>query len=273
MILAASAANLHPSSTCVLSQGRCQTCLCIFYFFFVFQADPCSKVHFNLFSSFSHFSPVCSFWLSPPLWSLLHPSALLQLSFLLLHPFHHLRPSQQSFRCSIDTQPIPAFGRLFLFLPSISFFTSFFLAVIRFTILSFSLNFFHQLLLLCFTSFFFLCRLFHFVNRTPTHTACTDAHSVSAHHTAQSDHISSCEHAWHKFKDLCAENSLSSTRHVSFLAAPDTDHQHKFSLAYLSNPTVFLFYTPKPVVPRSIKTLRRFTAELRFLRFPIFHRS
>ena len=32
------------------------------------------------------------------------------------------------------------------------------------------------------------------VNRTPTHTACTAAHSVSAHHTAQSDHFSSREH-------------------------------------------------------------------------------
>ena len=29
----------------------------------------------------------------------------------------------------------------------------------------------------------------HFVNRTPTHTAYTDAHSVSAHRTAQSDHF------------------------------------------------------------------------------------
>ena len=27
------------------------------------------------------------------------------------------------------------------------------------------------------------------VNRTPTHTACADAHRVSAHHTAQSDHF------------------------------------------------------------------------------------
>ena len=70
------------------------------------------------------------------------------------------------------------------------------------------------------------------VNKTPTHTARTDAHSVSAHHTAQSGHFSSREHAWLKITDLCAENSLSSTRHVSFLAAPDTDHQHKFSLTY-----------------------------------------
>ena len=31
----------------------------------------------------------------------------------------------------------------------------------------------------------------------------------------------------------CLQNCLSSTRHVSFLAAPDTDHQHKFSLTCL----------------------------------------
>ena len=111
------------------------------------------------------------------------------------------------------------------------------------------------------------------VNRTPTHAACTDAHSVSAHHTAQSHHFSSREHAWLKVKDLCAKNILSSTRHVSFLAAPDTDNQHKFSLTYLSNLAVILFYTPKPVVPRSIKTLRPFTAELWFLGSPISHRS
>ena len=45
------------------------------------------------------------------------------------------------------------------------------------------------------------------------------------------------------------QNVLSSTRHVSFLAAPDTDHQHMFSLTYLSNLT---FCTPKLVVSRSI---------------------
>ena len=66
---------------------------------------------------------------------------------------------------------------------------------------------------------------------------------VSAHRTAPSDHSSSREHAWLKFEDLCAKNSLSSTRHVSFLAAHDTDHQHKFSLTYLSNLAAILFYT------------------------------
>ena len=47
------------------------------------------------------------------------------------------------------------------------------------------------------------------VNRTPTHAACTGAHSVSAHHTAQSDHFSSREHAWFKFKGyVCLKQSV-----------------------------------------------------------------
>ena len=45
--------------------------------------------------------------------------------------------------------------------------------------------------------------------------------------------------------------SLSSTRHVSFLAAADTDHQHHFSLTYLTY-----------LSDNLTNTLRRFTAEL-----------
>ena len=55
------------------------------------------------------------------------------------------------------------------------------------------------------------------VNRTPTHTARTDVHSASAHRTAHTAHFSSREHAW--LKRWCAQNSLSSTCHVSFFAA------------------------------------------------------
>ena len=40
------------------------------------------------------------------------------------------------------------------------------------------------------------------------------------------------------------------------------------SLTYITNLTIILFYTPKTVVSRSIITLRRFTAELRFPRIP-----
>ena len=44
------------------------------------------------------------------------------------------------------------------------------------------------------------------------------------------------------------------------------------SLSYLSNLTVILSYTPKPVDSRSKNTLRGFTTELRFLGSPISHR-
>ena len=60
---------------------------------------------------------------------------------------------------------------------------------------------------------------------------------------AQSDHFSSREHALLKFKDSCAQNSLSSTPHVSFLASPDTDHYHS-SLSPTSNLTLILLTHP-----------------------------
>ena len=112
------------------------------------------------------------------------------------------------------------------------------------------------------------------VNTTPAHTACTDAHNVSAYHTAQSDHISSQEHAWLKLKDLCAKNILSSTRHVSFPAAPHLTLTTSTSSLSPSSPILQSSSSthPKLVVPRSIYTLRRFTAELRFLGSPISHK-
>ena len=53
------------------------------------------------------------------------------------------------------------------------------------------------------------------VNRTPTHTACTDAQNVSARDIAQSDHFSSREHAWLKFKDLCVPKTFCHPRVMS----------------------------------------------------------
>ena len=44
----------------------------------------------------------------------------------------------------------------------------------------------------------------------------------------------------------------SSTRHVSPCASQHTEHQHKFSLFYLSYVTVALFSEPRPVVHASI---------------------
>ena len=52
--------------------------------------------------------------------------------------------------------------------------------------------------------------------------------------TEQNDHISLRDHAWLKIAHLCVSKKLSSTCHVTFLAAPHTDHNHKFSLTYLT---------------------------------------
>ena len=92
-------------------------------------------------------------------------------------------------------------------------------------------------------------------------------HKYSTYRVAQHDHISSREHAWLKIKDctsLCPWNT--STCHVSFLAAPDTDHKHKFSLihfihfSYLSDS---LTSTNKPYDSQPKNTLRCSTAEWR----------
>ena len=121
MILAASAASLHPSFASLLNCSSISSFLnlcsvpkkisnvplyLLMYFLSALQADPLSKVHFSLFSSYFHFSPVFSFWLPLPLWNLLHPSAL----FLPELPAASF-PSSPSFsailpRCRIDTQPI-----------------------------------------------------------------------------------------------------------------------------------------------------------------------
>ena len=71
---------------------------------------------------------------------------------------------------------------------------------------------------------------------------------------------------------ICAsKNILSSTCHVSFLAAPDTNHQHKFSLSSTSPILQSFSYTLKTVDARSTHTLRRFTAEWWILGNPISH--
>ena len=54
---------------------------------------------------------------------------------------------------------------------------------------------------------------------------------------------------------------MSSTCHVSFLAANDTDHKHKFSLTYVTFLSDVLSLTPKSFGARSIFTQRRSTAE------------
>ena len=72
---------------------------------------------------------------------------------------------------------------------------------------------------------------------------------------------------------LCPKKHLSSTCHVSFFAAPDTDHKHKFSLTYLTYHSDNLTNTPKIFGTRSTFTLRCSTEEWRINTNPISHRK
>ena len=69
--------------------------------------------------------------------------------------------------------------------------------------------------------------------------------------------------------ELCAKNIHSFTRHVSLCASQRTEHQHKFSLTYLSCVTVVLFSEPRPVVHASICPLWRSTAGWYFYGIPL----
>ena len=91
-------------------------------------------------------------------------------------------------------------------------------------------------------------------------------------HTEKNDHTSSREHAWLKIAHLCVSKQLSSTCHVSFFAAPDTDQKNKFSLTYLTYLSDVLSLTPKSFGARSTVTLRRSTAEWRINTNPISHK-
>ena len=78
------------------------------------------------------------------------------------------------------------------------------------------------------------------VNRTPTQSACTDAHSVSQHilHSMTTFHHANTRGSGAgrlRIAHLCVPKQLSSTCHVSFAAAPDTDHEHKFSLTHITH--------------------------------------
>ena len=88
VILAASAASLHPSlasSICALSQKRYRTFLCIFSC--VFLCAPSRPIDQGA-------SSVFPFWLLPPFRCFLHPTAFFDLSFL-LHPCHCLTDAQR----------------------------------------------------------------------------------------------------------------------------------------------------------------------------------
>ena len=71
---------------------------------------------------------------------------------------------------------------------------------------------------------------------------------------------------------LCVVEQASSTRHVSFLAALDTDHKHKFSLTYLSYLSDSLTNTHNTFGTRPMCTWRSSTADWRINTNPISHR-
>ena len=107
VVLAASAANIHPSFaslfTCSSVSSFLNLCsipkkisnvplYLLMYFFSVLQTDPFSKVRFNLLSFFSHLSPVCSFRLSPLFRNLFHPFHLMGFAIKVhFGAFDHIR--------------------------------------------------------------------------------------------------------------------------------------------------------------------------------------
>ena len=100
----------------------------------------------------------------------------------------------------------------------------------------------------------YTCRTPHF----HMHSHCTD-------HTAQM----TCVHG----SSLSSVSRIghSSTRHVSLWASHYTEHQHQFSLAYLTCVTVVLFSEPRSVVHASIYPLLRSTAGSHFCGIPLLH--
>ena len=111
---------------------------------------------------------------------------------------------------------------------------------------------------------------------TNSNSMCRCAQCVKTH-TDQIEHISSREHAWLKLEGsglhiFVSPKQLSSTCHVSFRTAPDTDHKHKFSLTYFTYLSDCLTNTHKIFGTRSIFTLRCSTEEWRINTNPISHR-
>ena len=107
-------------------------------------------------------------------------------------------------------------------------------------------------------------------------TVCVDRYT---RHTQHFHTFSNCtDHTAHMTCVLgsslsCVPNiGRPSTRHVSPCASQHTEHQHKFSLTYLSCVTVVLFSEPRPVVQASISPLCRSKAGWYFYGIPLLHR-
>ena len=103
------------------------------------------------------------------------------------------------------------------------------------------------------------------VNSTPTKTARTKLHSMITFHQANTR---GSRAGRLRIAHLRVPKTLSFTCHVSFFAAPDTDHKHKFSLTHL---IYCLTSTPKAHDSRPIFTLRYSTTEWRINTNPISH--
>ena len=106
------------------------------------------------------------------------------------------------------------------------------------------------------------------VNRTPTHTACTGAHIT----TAQSDHLSSREHAWLKIAShgvphiFCHPRVMS--RSLPHLTLTTSTSSLSPTSPILQSSSL---HTPN-LLTHDPKTLRQITAERRILGIPIAHR-
>ena len=109
------------------------------------------------------------------------------------------------------------------------------------------------------------------VNSTPTNAARTELHSmITLHHAS----TRGSRAAKLRIAHLCVPKQLSSTCHVSFFAAPDTDHKHKLCLTcfiHFSYLPDGLTFTTKPHDSQPIYTLRWSTGEWRINTNPISH--
>ena len=177
VILAASAANLHPSLASLLNCCSISSFLILCSIPKKTYADPLNKVHLNSFASFSFqfcllLLAVCTFVKSPPpihFLSFALPDSATSpsspsLSGILLLQRSHTQPVLCHWYKENNYLPdLPktcfVLERFPLFLPFFSSSPSFNFAAKKLAILSFA--FFHQLLLLYFT-FFFLSFFFFF---------------------------------------------------------------------------------------------------------------
>ena len=110
------------------------------------------------------------------------------------------------------------------------------------------------------------------MNRTPTQTACTDAHSVSQHilnRMITFHHANTRGSRLHIFVSQNSGHPRVMSRSLPHLTL--TDHKHKFSLTCLTYLSDVLSLTPKSFDARSIFTLRRSTAGWRINTNPVSH--